>query len=365
MQKNHKPYQNALIFSGGGLRFGYYLGIYQAYYQHYKKPPDIILASCGGAIALTLLTLCPEPIKAQAFFQSYACYRMLCRIQSRVSQSLNDYAIPAIKRYLTQYNPFCSQNTLLSQQYYQSLYSQSLFQIDNEVNQPLFCSDEFTNECGQYHHQNSLNHIIILSQLHKINHNSYQWQEYLACSNNNVKDYLLNHSIQCPISNYNSVRIKKELIIDSNLPIDIAMRSSITDMYYLAPILYQNKLLFGGVLDLMPIEIAMALSDTIFIDDKANYNNFMAIPAIQTIFGFNANKRLRDLKNHHSSNIHWLPFSNNRKEIKPLLKRLYNFKKGNIQPIYPSFDNFKKQMQTQIHYGYQRSINYFQTMKKQ
>lgn len=359
---NKKPYDNALIFAGGGLRFGYYLGIYQAYYEHYQKPPELIIASCGGAIALSILSLCPNPMKAQDFFKSYACYQMLCRIKSRTSHSLKTYAIPALSRYLKHKTPFINHQTLLSEKYYQSLYHQALFCIDDENNKPLFYADDFLKECGQYNNCNDFNSIIIFSQLNKT-HNGYQWQECLSCSNKNIKNHLLNQNISSPLYAYNSVRVQQELNIMDNLPIEMAMRASMADMYYLTPILYQDNILFGGVLDLMPIEIANKISNTIFIDDKPTYDNYLAIPAIDNIFGFNANQRLQDLKQNTNSNIHWLPLADNRTQIDALLKKQYRLKQGGIQPIYPTFDEFKQRMQTQIDYGYRRSLTYFKTME--
>lgn len=355
-----KPYQNTLIFAGGGLRFGYYLGIYQAYYEHYQKPPELILASCGGAIALSILNLCPNPIKVQDFFSSYSCYQMLCRIKSRTSHSLKTYAIPALTRYLKHKTPFINHHSLLSQKNYQSLYQQALFEIDNERHCPLFCADDFIKECGQYHNT-PLNFIIVLSQIHNINQ-QYQFQEFLFCSNGEIKNQLLNSDLYSPLSAYNSVRIQKQMAVDDNLPIDMAMRASMADMYYLTPISYQNKILFGGVLDLMPIEIANAISNCIFIDDKPNYDKYLAIPAIDNIFGFNANDRLKELKK-NNQNIHWLPMADNRSQIAPLLKKQYRLKQGDIQPIYPTFNEFKQRMQTQIDYGYRRSLTYFKTME--
>lgn len=357
-----KPYQDTLIFAGGGLRFGYYLGMYQAYCEYYQKPPELIIASCGGAIALSILSLCPNPIKAQDFFKSYACYRLLCRIQGRNNDSLMTYATPALSRYLKHKTPFINHHTLLSEKTYQSLYHQALFCIDDESNKPLFCADEFLIECGQEYYDTPLNFIIVLSQIHKINQ-QYQFQEYLACSHSDIKTHLLNQAIHSPISHYNSVRIQKELKIMDNLPIEMAMRASVADMYYLTPILYQDNILFGGVLDLMPIDIANKISNAIFIDDKPTYDNYLAIPAIQTVFGFNANDRLTALKNDNHPNIHWLPMADNRMQIDPLLKKQYRLKQGDIQPIYPDFSEFQRRMQAQIDYGYQRSFNYFNKME--
>ena len=43
-----------MVMAGGGFRFGYYLGIYAAMRQ-LDKTPDLLLASCGGAIAAGII----------------------------------------------------------------------------------------------------------------------------------------------------------------------------------------------------------------------------------------------------------------------------------------------------------------------
>jgi predicted acylesterase/phospholipase RssA len=43
-----------MVMGGGGFRFGIYIGMYAALRQA-GKAPDVLLASCGGAIAAAII----------------------------------------------------------------------------------------------------------------------------------------------------------------------------------------------------------------------------------------------------------------------------------------------------------------------
>ena len=58
--KSAKPYERVQLFSGGGSRFGYYLGSYAALVAH-DLTPDIIIGTCGGSLSAYLVQLAPDP----------------------------------------------------------------------------------------------------------------------------------------------------------------------------------------------------------------------------------------------------------------------------------------------------------------
>ena len=58
--KNIKPYERVQLFSGGGSRFGYYLGSYAALVTH-DLTPDIIIGTCGGSLSAYLVQLASDP----------------------------------------------------------------------------------------------------------------------------------------------------------------------------------------------------------------------------------------------------------------------------------------------------------------
>ena len=58
MEKTHQ-YERCLVLAGGGFRFGYYLGIHAAA-EEAEYVPDLLLATCGGAVAAAVIARLPD-----------------------------------------------------------------------------------------------------------------------------------------------------------------------------------------------------------------------------------------------------------------------------------------------------------------
>ncbi|UVW27249.1 patatin-like phospholipase family protein [Massilia sp. H6] len=82
MQKieNTEKYQRCLVLPGGGFRFGYYLGVYAAAVDS-GQLPDILLASCGGAIAAAVIAGLPNTQERLEWLTSRYMYSFLREIQ--------------------------------------------------------------------------------------------------------------------------------------------------------------------------------------------------------------------------------------------------------------------------------------------
>jgi predicted acylesterase/phospholipase RssA len=66
---DNEQFQRCLVMAGGGFRFGYYLGMYRAC-QLQGKAPDVIVASCGAAIAGALIRHLPDDEQRLAWISS-------------------------------------------------------------------------------------------------------------------------------------------------------------------------------------------------------------------------------------------------------------------------------------------------------
>ncbi|MGO1742917.1 MAG: patatin-like phospholipase family protein, partial [Psychrobacter sp.] len=75
-----KPYQRVQLFSGGGSRFGYYLGSYAALVAH-DLTPDIIIGTCGGSLSAYLVQLAPDPKDLQQLMCSRELYHVIAAIR--------------------------------------------------------------------------------------------------------------------------------------------------------------------------------------------------------------------------------------------------------------------------------------------
>ena len=66
-------YQQCMVMAGGGFRFGIYLGLYAAA-RDAGQAPDLVLASCGGAIAAALIHREPDVARQKAWLASPEMY---------------------------------------------------------------------------------------------------------------------------------------------------------------------------------------------------------------------------------------------------------------------------------------------------
>ena len=81
MNNTHaKPYERVQLFSGGGSRFGYYLGSYAALVAH-DLTPDMIVGTCGGSLSAYLVNLAPDPKDLQELMCSRELYRVITAIR--------------------------------------------------------------------------------------------------------------------------------------------------------------------------------------------------------------------------------------------------------------------------------------------
>ena len=69
-----QKYQQCMVLSGGGFRFGIYLGMYAAACDA-GRAPGPVLASCGGAIAAAVIPTLPDPVDQKAWLASPEMHR--------------------------------------------------------------------------------------------------------------------------------------------------------------------------------------------------------------------------------------------------------------------------------------------------
>ena len=98
-----KPYESVQLFSGGGSRFGYYLGSYAALAAN-DLTPDIIVGTCGGSLSAYLVQLAPDPKDLQALMCSRELYRAITAIRHVAPDEANKrlklrYMTHALKRW--------------------------------------------------------------------------------------------------------------------------------------------------------------------------------------------------------------------------------------------------------------------------
>ena len=385
----NKPYKRVQLFSGGGSRFGYYLGSYAALVEH-DLAPDIIVGTCGGSLSALLVQIAPDPKQLQQLVQSRELYRAIKAIRHVDATEANyhlklRYSANAIQRWRL------SRNSRRHKQYqskdnYERLLDElqqlAMFRVDDEAQ----WLDELlrflpSKESSGDFTSTSPDIAIIASRLQQTSDSSSsansaaQLQELLFAprrlllpNNKGSSEPTLAETLNSPTYVAANGRIDKSVKILTQWDMATAVRASMADMYYLPPIHNQDLgWCLGGVINLTPIELACTFADTVFAETKAGYDTWLAAPAIKRVFGFDPNQRLAQVHNfsppiinhsQNSSQLHWLPFADNGQQLIGSVRKSFSIKQMTVELIHHDYDGFVEQMQAQWQYGYQRTADY-------
>lgn len=386
-----KPYNRVQLFSGGGYRFGYYVGSYAALHEHNLKP-ELIVATCGGSLAAMLVDIASDPQDLQALIESEALYQVVKASQHRrnfvnsTTKQKPSYFYQALKRL-----SLAKSTSRLLNLHKHETYDELLAELNNFAMFEIADEKHWLDKIVSLKNQSKAKQdkapdiTIIASRLLALSSNkdtanlvsssTAKLQEVLFLPNKlaNGLDPLKPQSIQlqCPTHRYVPSRIEKDIYLVTDWDIKQAVRASMADMYYLQPIYIADiGWGLGGVIDLTPIELAAQFGQTVFAETKAGYDKLLAAPAIKRIFGFDPNQRLSEvlsfmdkaLENNKHNDIYWLPFADNGKALagQHVRKRL-NMRQGRIDLLHADYDKFVQQMQAQWQYGYERTLRYLQT----
>lgn len=394
-----KPYERVQLFSGGGSRFGYYLGSYAALVEHGLRP-DLIIGTCGGSLSAYLVQLAPDPNDLQQLMCSHELYRVITAIRHVTPNEANRrlkirYITHALKRWHLSKQKSHRRRCQQADNYERlldELQQLAMFRIDDET--------QWLNELSQFSASKNdpdksggdINNItpeiaIIASRLYQTSASDEKLtlQEVLfappslASSATDLADEIM----MSPAHTFSDGRIHQSVKVLSQWDFAAAVRASLADMYYLPPTHIEALgWCLGGVINLTPIELAYQLGHSVFAETKAGYDSWLAAPAIQRVFGFDPNERLAqvhgyDLRqplpmtdsaktNHrvHANQaqkrqVHWLPFADNAQQlIGQNVQKRFNLKQMIVELIHSDYDGFVQQMQAQWQYGYQRTADY-------
>ena len=394
--KSAKPYERVQLFSGGGSRFGYYLGSYAALVAH-DLTPDIIIGTCGGSLSAYLVQLAPDPKDLQQLVCSRELYGVISAIRHVAPDEANRrvklrYITHALKRWHLSRQPSKRQQYQQADSYERlldELQQLAMFRIDNEEQwlDELLAFLPINNDSSMVN--NAVPDIaIIASRLHQppdsniasniVSSDALQLQELLFAPPR-LSSFASNSSFEkmmAPAHALADGRIHQSVAILTEWEFVSAIRASMADMYYLPPThIEELGWCLGGVINLTPIELACQLAETVFAETKASYDSWLAAPAIQRVFGFDPNQRLAQVhdynsmeiglfdnvahQNRRANHLHWLPLADNGQQLAGQhVRKRFNVKQMTIELMHSDYDGFVQQMQAQWQYGYQRTADY-------
>ena len=399
--QNAKPYERVQLFSGGGSRFGYYLGSYAALVAH-DLTPDLIVGTCGGSLSAYLVNLAPDPKDLQELMCSHELYRVITAIRHVAPDEADRrlkirYLTHALKRWRLSRqmsNRKKQQQADSYERLLDELQQLAMFRIDNEGQwlDELSC---FSLKSNKLYNPTAPEIAIIASRLHQTpsqtpnqtpDHNSadtfsdknFKLQELLFAPPRLAASEHFDQMLNSPAHAFADGRIHQSVNIVKQWGFHSAVRASMADMYYLPPTHIETLgWCLGGVINLTPIDLACQLGQTVFAEAKAGYDTYLAAPAIQHVFGFDPNERLAQVHGYQPTEIlshadsartnfpinqlHWLPFADNGQQLAGQhVQKRFNMRQMTVELIHSDYAGFVQQMQAQWHYGYQRTANYIQ-----
>ncbi len=327
-----------MVLGGGGFRFGIYIGMYAALRQA-GKAPDVLLASCGGAIAAAIIHNLPDPDAQLAWLSSEEMYQFWCSLRATDHAALYGTLLRAARRKLSS----------APAPVIPDLFNDYLFEIPPQLPFPtatgapqvdvaiiggklLFGPDDV----GQPRGQRKL------------------YAETIFCSERAAAAL---DGMDSPLDDarWGDHAIAKELLTDTSVSVADAARISIADMIYFRSAQLGGDEYIGGVLDLFPVEIARRLGEEVIMEFKEAFDQVFSIPAWRAVLGVDGNARLRYANSHladmriDSSDVSVVL---EKQQMQQKLDWLHN--RIELQ-MPPSYDIFVQHMRDQWRYGYDRA----------
>ncbi len=338
-----KKYTRCMVMAGGGFRFGYYLGIYAAMRQQ-NKTPDLLLASCGGAIAAGIIQAFPDDAQRKAWICSPDMYQFWLQMRSSQQASIGRALTAALLRGLSTKSAYRIPD----------LFNDYLFEIPAELPAPpISCANEETDVA------------IIAGKLLFTEHELGQlrgarklFAEIVFCT---PRAAALLAGMQSPMSaeEGGGNAIAQDVLTDVTMPLAQAARASVSDMFYFRCHSYQGSHYIGGVIDLFPIEIANQLAEQVIMELKGPYDKLFSIPALRSVLGINGNQRLQHVLQQHADL--WFDTSDMERALleNQIVKKIA-WQRNRIELRMPSsYEAYVKMIESQWEYGFQRGLSAF------
>ncbi len=335
-----QKYQRCMVMAGGGFRFGYYLGIYAAL-RHANKTPDLLLASCGGAIAAALIQSLPDDTRRKDWISSPEMFQFWCGLRSSRQATILRAFLSAMKRRI-----FIKNAVVIP-----DLFNDFMFDVPASLPLPdAFSANTETAVAiiaGQL--------LFAENEVGQARGNRKLFAETVFCAPRAAE---LLRDMRSPLSleSFGNNAIASDLLTDVNTPIAEAVRASISDMFYFRCHTYQAKHYIGGVIDLFPIEVARQLADQVVMELKGPYDQMYSIPALHAVLGIDGNHRLEHVLQQYAE--HWIDTSDMEQVLlENQIDKKIVWRRNKLELSMPkNYEAYLKMIDAQWQYGYQRGV---------
>lgn len=330
--------------AGGGFRFGYYLGLYAALAAQ-GRAPDVVLASCGGALAAAIIQALPDDPSRRNWLASPEMHRFFRGLQPHAGATFSGALAGMLVRH----------GNRRPAPRVPDLFNDYLFELPATLPQPdgpipangpalafiagtLLYSEH---EVGQPRGDRPL------------------FAETVLCDSRTAG---LLHGMHAPMDDprWGHGVIAPNLRLVTDMPVIDAVRASIADMFYFRCHTHGGQHYLGGAIDLVPIEIARQLAREVIMEIKAPYDTTLVTPALRAVLGVEGNQRMQhvmqSLRRETHPGLRTFDTTDMRRALPDsLLRKRIRWSKNRLELAAPArLEDYQRLIDAQWRYGYQR-----------
>ncbi|MFC3159379.1 Patatin-like phospholipase [Chryseobacterium arachidis] len=339
----NQKFEKAVLFSGGGTRLMIYLGMFSALEELGMKP-DVLIASCGGAFAATVVNAFSDNLSRKQYLQSEEYYQFVSKTTLTKHRKLNKIGLFTLKKLFNKNNaPFI-----------EDVFNRYLVEMNQDLSEdfPSLKNVKFSQEIPTLIIGSEI--LFNSKEVNQKRSNRKLYQKTIFTDFETAKKIIPNQII------INSENLKNSAIenlpkIETRFSMLESTRISISDMFYVEPAFFHGKYFAGGAVDLVPIELAKHIADQVIVEKKQSYN--MTEEAfVRSVLGYSGNERLQEIEK--LSPDFQIDTVNIKQDLEGhYLNKGINWRKFEIDFSFPkSYPQFKSDMEKQWQYGFDKTI---------
>jgi len=326
-----------MVLAGGGFRFGYYLGMHAAAIDAGREP-DLLLATCGGAVAGAIIAGLPDTESRKAWLRSRPMYEFLGDIRSSARATPARALFDVARRRLGGGRAVRLPD----------LFNDYLFELPTALPlPPAGCADgpALAIIGGKL--------LFGPREAGRLRGGRAIYSVTLFCDGRTAA---LADGLPSAIGADGwTDAVTPDLLVDTAMPVADAARISIADMVYFRCQTARGADYTGGVIDLFPVELARGLALHVTMEMKEAYDELLATPALRSVFGFDGNRRLRHV---HAQPVDvWVDTSDVRRASRGCgVRKRVDWRRNRVTLVAPSsYERYVADVDALWRYGYERA----------
>jgi predicted acylesterase/phospholipase RssA len=339
------PFQRCMVLSGGGFRFGMYLGMYAAALNA-GRVPDVLLGCCGGAIAASLIHALPDIEAAREWLCAPQMYDFANSIAATARAAPVTAAWQAAKRAFS--GAHAAQIP--------DVFNDALFELAPQWPLPL----PDASRAGPALIIIGAKLLFAPSQVGQARAGRKLFQQVLFGSQQALLALAQRPVPHAPLASqpFSDSAVAASVALEAAVPLPTAVHISTADLYYFPAVRYGGAWYSGGMVDLFPIELAHTLARTVVLERKAPLDRWLSAPAWRAGLGVDGNARLRAVQAQQAEA--WIDTRDMRIALRHAqVQKKLDWRANRIRLVAPSYAQYVRNMHAQWHYGYARAAAAF------